>query len=48
MSTSLLEQQALLQLTSHALVITDRDGCIERWNRGAELLCGWPRASLNC
>ncbi|OYT81092.1 MAG: hybrid sensor histidine kinase/response regulator [Pseudomonas sp. PGPPP4] len=42
MSTSLLEQQALLQLTSHALVITDRDGCIERWNRGAELLCGWP------
>ncbi|WCE09441.1 hybrid sensor histidine kinase/response regulator [Pseudomonas sp. JBR1] len=44
MSITSLEQHALLQLTSHALVITDRDGRIERWNRGAELLCGWPAA----
>ncbi|MDR6353763.1 PAS domain S-box-containing protein [Pseudomonas psychrotolerans] len=44
MSISPLEQLALLQLTSHALVITDRHGRIERWNRGAELLCGWSAA----
>ncbi|KUM43051.1 PAS domain S-box protein [Pseudomonas sp. EpS/L25] len=41
MSISSLEQQALAQLTSHALIVTDRQGRIERWNRGAELLCGW-------
>ncbi|KTT48622.1 histidine kinase [Pseudomonas oryzihabitans] len=44
MSISSLEHLALLQLTSHALVITDRHGRIERWNRGAELLCGWSAA----
>jgi len=44
MSIASLEQLALLQLTSHALVITDRHGRIERWNRGAELLCGWTAA----
>ena len=47
MSISSLEQQALLQLTSHALVITDRQGHIERWNRGAELLCGWSAAETH-
>ncbi|GAC1037390.1 hypothetical protein thsps117_21470 [Pseudomonas sp. No.117] len=46
MSTSSLEQQALLQVTSHALVITDRHGAIERWNRGAELLCGWTAGEV--
>lgn len=38
------EQADLLNQTSDAIVVTDLDGCITFWNRGAELLAGWTAA----
>lgn len=43
METVLRERADLLELASEAILVSDLDGAITFWNRGAEILYGWTR-----
>ncbi len=43
MENVLRERADLLELTSEAILVSDLDGAITFWNRGAEILYGWTR-----
>ncbi|MDQ2819545.1 MAG: EAL domain-containing protein [Pseudomonadota bacterium] len=47
--TQLLEQASLLDKAHDAIIVIDTTGCVTYWNKGAELLYGWPAAdAIGC
>ncbi|MCJ2083506.1 PAS domain S-box protein [Methylobacterium sp. J-090] len=42
----LLNERILDGATDYAIVATDPDGCVTRWNAGAELIMGWHEAEM--
>jgi PAS domain S-box-containing protein len=43
---TLREQASLLSLTHDAIYVRDMKGVVRYWNRGAEMLYGWPEADV--